>query len=95
MQDTILFLAKIVKFVPKDTIVSINDDIFTVGPSGISMLRPDASETPAYVVRYEAPMEKNWQSIISHMKSGKMIVRDSEAGKNIGERVIKLVSVFM
>ena len=93
MTETILFLTKIVKFVPKDTIVSINNEIFTVGPGGISMLDPDT--TPRDVVEYEAAMEKNWPSIISHVKNGKMVVRDCSTDRNIGDRVIKLLGVFV
>jgi len=93
IMDTILFLAGIVTFVPKDTIVSINEEIFTVGPSGVSLL--DTGAKPAYVVRYDPPMQKNWPSIISHMKSGKMTIRERDGDKNIGEKVINIMSMFL
>ena len=95
MEETIVFLTGVVKFVPKDTVVSINDKLFTVGPGGVSHIPSEHPVLPKYIVSYETPMQKDWKSIAAHMKSGKMTIRQRDCDKNIGQTLIKMISAVM
>ena len=64
--EVIIFLSGVTKFVPRDTVVSINEVKITVGPSGVKVL-PD-SAAAKYRVVYEEPIELNWKTVMKRMK---------------------------
>lgn len=93
MDDTIIFLNGVIRFVPKQTFVKINADLFEIGPSGVKVVGGD--QEPEYTVIFEEPLEKTWKNVIHAMKIGAMTITKKNSTTNLGPYVANIVGVLI
>ena len=92
MEDTIIFLSGVVRFVPKQTTVNINSNTYEIGPSGVKVVHIDSSAD--YHVHFDEPLQKNWTDVTRAMKDGSMTIFKRDGTINLAPYVANFLTVL-
>jgi len=86
--DIILHVTPYARFVPKDTIIQVNEHVLSIGPNGVRQFVGLKGSAPKYMIEVDGAPE----SVVGGLRNG--TIRVYSGSTNVGSKIAYLLSVL-